>query len=172
MPLTFVDLSSSERVHFWRTRATEEALSRAISILHGAKDWETHAAFAACAISRVPPGRKERSRPHRCRRGHEELRDMCRQALLPAVGGLTRGGKPSATAAPAAPPRCPPQYGRYWGPNVTWCTADPHAPKRMRPATANVSRDFCRRRAALPPRCPYIVPKKLLQGQRERQGGL
>eukprot|EP00966_Prymnesium_polylepis_P098174 2273871-Prymnesium_polylepis.1 len=37
-PITYVDLTSSARVHFWRTRATEAALrAGSLVILHGAK---------------------------------------------------------------------------------------------------------------------------------------
>ena len=150
-PLTFVDLSSSQRVHFWRTRATEEHLSRAIVVMHGAKEWSAGFEFAARAISRVPLGRRERSRRHRCRPGFVQLEQACARETLPVINHKRGKNKP------ALPPRCPAYYSKYWGPNVTWCSVDELALPRMRPATANVSRAlFEQNRTA--PRCTYIVP--------------
>lgn len=149
-PLTFVDLSSSERVHFWRTRATEEHLSRAIIVMHGAKEWSHGFEFAARVISRVPPGRRERSRRHRCRAGFTQLEQTCAKELLPLINNKRDKNKPPQ------PPRCPSYYRKYWGPNVTWCNVDEWGAPRMRPAIANVSRAlFEQNRTA--PRCPYIV---------------
>ena len=151
-PLTFVDLSSSQRVHFWRTRVTEEHLSHSIIVMHGAKEWSNGFEFAARAISRVPRGRRERSRRHRCLPGFARLEQTCALKVLPLINNKRDKDKP------ALAPRCPSYYSKYWAPNVTWCSVDELAAPRIRPALANVSRAlFEQNRTA--PRCPYVVPR-------------
>ena len=48
LPVKIVDVTSSARVHFWRNRATENALRSSLVVLHHAERWEEHFRFATC----------------------------------------------------------------------------------------------------------------------------
>ena len=62
-PIAYVDISSTARVHFWRSRSSEKFLRAGnLVIMHGAKDWADHFAWAACVVRELPSGMLERSR--------------------------------------------------------------------------------------------------------------
>jgi hypothetical protein len=48
LPVTLLDTSILQRVHFWRTRTSEQALTNRLAVLHGAKQWDSHFRWAAC----------------------------------------------------------------------------------------------------------------------------
>lgn len=120
LPLRWVDVSSSARVHFRRTRTTERALGSSLSIMHGAKDWETHFRFAACTIAKLPSTNKELSRGTRCEQANVAIQRAC------------GGGEVCTTA-----------LGRYWEPNVTtWCHTD-LGKTRRRSSTLRLDSSVC-----------------------------
>ena len=132
-PLTFVDVSSTARMHFWRTRATARALADSLAIMHGAKEWEPHFRWAACTLARTN-GRTERSRATKCGpqgEGHRSLRQLC-----------------------AGRPQCAAVLGRYWGGNISWCQGDFAGAPRVRPSLVALDPAICNASA---PVCPRVI---------------
>jgi hypothetical protein len=140
-PLTFVDVSSSARMHFWRTRTTARALADSLAILHGAKEWEPHFRWAACTLSQTN-GRAESSRSTKCGSqagGHEALRQLC--ARRAAQEGCAAAGLERYTRAG----------------NITWCKADFAGALRTRPSLVALDPAICNASA---PACPRVVPNE------------
>ena len=145
VPLTTVDLTSAQRVHFWRTRATEQALHNGLSILHAAKNWSDHFAWAACEVSRLHARGNLTSRGHRCYRGYPQLSHACHSSG-----------------------RCPPHFDPILSQSRTWCSADlTFSRLRRRPPLARVESSICESR---PPSCDYVLERqaglKALSGRR------
>ena len=50
-PVALIDLTSTERVHFWRSRATYAHLRDSLSVLHGAHTWADTFQWATCVAT-------------------------------------------------------------------------------------------------------------------------
>jgi len=48
LPIKIVDVTSSARVHFWRMKATPNALRSSLVVMHHAEKWEEHFRYATC----------------------------------------------------------------------------------------------------------------------------
>jgi hypothetical protein len=137
VPLTTVDLTSAQRVHFWKSRATADALRKGLSILHKAINWTEHFAWAGCILSELSERRGNlTSRGHRCSAGFPQLSRACKRSS-----------------------RCPAHYNAFLGHHRTWCSADESLQyARRRPPLVALPQSFCD--ASSPtPICDYIVAR-------------
>ena len=146
-PLTTVDLTSAQRVHFWKTRTTADALGKGLSIMHAAKNWTDHFSWAACVLSGLnsAPGRRAAnltSRGHHCTKGFPPLARACKDSR-----------------------RCPSHYDPILGQHRTWCSASEspqHA--RRRPPLVAIPPSVC---SSAAPVCNYVVERRTGVGEAE-----
>ena len=144
-PLTTVDLTSAARIHFWRTRGTQDALHHGLSMLHGAKNWTEHFAWAACALSALPTSANLSSRGHVCYQGYPPLKRACANA---------RGG-------------CPAHYEPITSEHRTWCSASEDLRHgRWRPAGVTVAKAICNETPPL--ECASRVAAAGFRGHQQR----
>jgi len=115
--MTYVDISSTERVHFWRGSGTPRALQANLELMHGAKLWEEHFKWAACEIALIDSRRTvQHSIDIHCGRGHNGF-----------VGRRVEG-----LAACRNETGCAAHFRRYFaGGEVTWCSHAMAEPRRQ-----------------------------------------
>ena len=105
-------------VHFWRSKASPAALQGALSVMHGAKEWDNHFRWAACIVASLDGEAVESSLGTRCG---------------PTVGPL-QGERVSDSASRCrADAHCAATLGRYLrGGSVSWCSPAFNQPRRGR----------------------------------------
>jgi len=115
---TFVDVSSSERVHFWRAAASAAALQGTLSVMHGAKQWDNHFRWAACIVASLDGEAVESSLGTRCG---------------PTVGPLKDKRVSDSASRCRGDAHCAATLGRYLrGGSVSWCSTAFNGPRRGR----------------------------------------
>ena len=141
-PLTYVDLTSTARTHFWQTKGTEAALNRSLVILHGQKQWPQQR-WAACLVARAD---EEKYHPIDCEQATLRWKRVCRDRRLQGMNQST----------------CDKAIERLLV-GATWCSGMP-GPPRDRPKRAFIDRTVCH--TPEPLECgPTHFDEPLLQGR-------
>lgn len=126
-PLKFVDLSSTERIHFWRNGNTPKNLKGPLAMLHGAKVWDDHHRFFACTLSQLPAAGTavELSLPHECELALPHFSRACDAAR----GGSGRNAsRPESSPAPGV--SCVSYFLQMWPADTVWCRVQWNAARR------------------------------------------
>ena len=173
-PIAYVDISSTARVHFWRSRSSEKFLRAGnLVIMHGAKDWADHFAWAACVVRELPSGMLERSRGHtctannvgldfECRRTEDTWRACAQAGLLARVAGSAdRAAARVGVAGSPHPAQGPRQKAHREvatrNASVVWCrvsmsASDERARPNVVPGGVGYTRSVCNN-ASEPTQC-------------------